>query len=192
MDEDLLIQTALECGADKAVVINAESIVLNPEFRNMCEANQCGMYGRCYMCPPDAGSIDTLMAQIGKYEKSLLYQTISPLEDSFDFEGMVEARRAVAGVSQRLLDRLQPVMGKSALHLSVGGCGLCERCAKETGEPCRHPDRALASLESYGVDVYNTVRNTGLKYTNGPNTVTYFGMVLYSENEIAAQADASN
>ena len=183
MDEERLIQTALDSGADKAAVINTESIVLNPEFRSMCEANQCGMYGRCYMCPPDAGDIGTLMAQIGKYDKCLLYQTISPLEDSFDFEGMVEARRAVTGVSQHLLDALLPVAGENALHLSVGGCGLCERCAKETGEPCRHPDRALASLESYGVDVYNTVRNTELKYTNGPNTVTYFGMVLYSEQE---------
>ena len=183
MDEERLIQTALDCGADKAVVINTDSIVLNPEFREMCEANQCGMYGRCYMCPPDVGMIDVLMARIRQYKKSLLYQTVSSLEDSFDFEGMLEARRAVTGISQRLLDALQPVVGESALHLSVGGCGLCERCSKENGEPCRRPDRALASLESYGVDVYNTVRNTGLRYTNGPNTVTYFGMVLYSEDE---------
>ena len=183
MNEERLIQTALECGADKAVLINTGDIVLNPEFRNICETNQCGMYGRCYMCPPDVGKIDVLMAQIRQYEKGLLYQTVSDLEDSFDFEGMVAARRAVAEVSQRLLDALRPVIGSSALHLSVGGCGLCEKCAKETGEPCRFPDRALASLESYGMDVYNTVRNTGLKYTNGPDTVTYFGMVLYSERE---------
>ena len=183
MNEERLIQTALDCGADKAVVINTESIVLNPEFRNICEANQCGMYGRCYMCPPDTGGIDELMEQIRQYEKGLLYQTVSDLEDSFDFEGMVTARRAVTGVSQRLLDALRPVINGRALHLSVGGCGLCEKCAKEIGEPCRHPDRALASLESYGVDVYNTVRNTGLNYTNGPDTVTYFGMVLYMERE---------
>ena len=49
-----------------------------------------------------------------------------------------------------------------------------------TAEPCRHPDRALASLESYGMDVYNTTRSTPLQYINGANTVTYFGMVLYS------------
>lgn len=181
MEEDQLIQTALDCGADNAVSINTESIVLNPEFRRMCEANQCGMFGRCYMCPPDIGPIEDLMPKIRKYEKGLFYQIINPLEDSFDLEGMVEAKIRLTTVSQRLLDAFRSVPGDGTLHLSGGACGLCKSCGKETGEPCRHPDRALASLESYGVDVYNTARNAGLKYTNGTNTVTYFGMVLYSE-----------
>ena len=181
MEEKKLIQTALECGADKAVLMNTESIVLNPDFRGMCEANQCGMYGRCYMCPPDVGPVDMLMSRIRKYEKGLLYQIISPLEDSFDLEGMVEAKKRLTGVSQRILDAFRPEPAGSTLHLAGGACGLCEKCGKETGEPCRHPDRALASVESYGVDVYNTARNAGLKYTNGANTVTYFGLVLYAE-----------
>ena len=93
----------------------------------------------------------------------------------------MEAKHRLTGVSQRLLDAFPSKPGERSLHLAGGVCGLCEKCGKETGEPCRHPDLALASLESYGVDVYNTAKNAGLKYTNGPNTVTYFGMVLYSE-----------
>ena len=181
MEEKQLIQTALDCGADKAVLMDTESIVLNPDFRRMCEANQCGMYGRCYMCPPDVGPVDMLMSRIRKYEKGLLYQIISPLEDSFDLEGMVEAKKRLTGVSQRILDAFRSEPAGRTLHLAGGACGLCTKCGKETGEPCRHPDRALASVESYGVDVYNTARNAGLKYTNGANTVTYFGLVLYAE-----------
>ena len=67
------------------------------------------------------------------------------------------------------------------MHLSCGGCHLCERCVKPSGEPCRKPDQALPSLEGYGVDVYQTVRNTTLRYINGTNTVTYFGMILFEE-----------
>ncbi len=181
MDDERLIQIALDCGATKAALIGQESIVLNAEFRGMCEANRCGVYGRCYMCPPDVGPVGELMARVRGYERGLLYQTISPLEDSFDIEGMQAAKKALVGVSQRLLDALRPVLGDKALHLSGGGCGLCGTCAKITGEPCRHPDRALPSLESYGMDVYNTTKNTPLKYINGANTVTYFGMVLFSE-----------
>ena len=183
MDEEKLIQIALDCGATQAAVVRQENIVLNAEFRAMCEANRCGAYGKCYMCPPDVGPIDELMARIREYEKGLMYQTIYPLEDSFDIEGMGEAKRAFTRVSQRLLDALQPVLGDRALHLSGGGCGLCETCAKATDEPCRHPERALASLESYGMDVYQTTRSTGMKYINGANTVTYFGMVLYSDEK---------
>ena len=40
-------------------------------------------------------------------------------------------------------------------------------------------------MEAAGVDVYNTTRDTPLKYINGQNTVTYFGLVLFDEVEHA-------
>jgi hypothetical protein len=43
------------------------------------------------------------------------------------------------------------------------------------------PQKALSSLEAYGVDVYQTTQNTGLKYVNGPDTVTFFGMILFHD-----------
>lgn len=183
MNEERLIQTALDCGATKAVIIRQDAIVLNGEFRAMCEANRCGAYGRCYMCPPDVGPVDELMWKIRSYDKGLFYQIIAPLEDSFDIEGMAEAKKTLVKVSQRLLDAAGPLLGDEALHLSGGGCGLCPVCARVTEEPCRHPDRAMASLESCGVDVYQTTLSTPMKYINGTNTVTYFGMVLYTERE---------
>ena len=181
MSEAELIQTALDCGATKAAVIGRKAIVLNAQFRAMCEANSCGVYGRCYTCPPDVGPIDELMARVRRYDKGLLYQLVSPLEDSFDIEGMAEAKKNFVQVCQRVLDAPRPVLGDKAMYLGGGGCGLCDTCAKLTNEPCRHPDRALASLESCGIDVYNTTKTTPLKYINGANTVTYFGMVLYQE-----------
>ena len=45
--------------------------------------------------------------------------------------------------------------------------------------------KAIASLEAYGMDVYKTACSAGLKYVNGPNTITYFGMVLFAEDEDA-------
>ena len=103
----------------------------------------------------------------------------------FEVETMVQFMLAQKHVraAKQLLDALGPLLGDGALHLSCGGCGLCVQCARVMDEPCRHPDRAMASLESYGVDVYTTARNAGLAYTNGPNTVTYFGLVLYGERE---------
>lgn len=183
MNEEQLIKTALDCGATNAVIIDQDSIVLNAEFRSMCEANRCGAYGKCYICPPDVGPIDELMRKIRSYDKGLFYQLIAQLEDSFDFEGMAEARKDLTRLSQKLLDELGPVLGEEALHLSAGGCGLCAVCAKVTDEPCRHPGRAMASLESCGMDVSGTTKNTAMKYINGADTVTYFGMVLYNERQ---------
>lgn len=181
MENQVLIDSALSCGAAKATLLDQQQIVLSNTFRAICESNQCGGYGNCWMCPPYIGAIEELMEKVRSYPRALLYQTIYEIEDSYDIEGMFEAGANHAQVSQRLQKEMASVIGKPFLHLTCGGCHLCPTCAKRSEEPCRFPDKALPSLEGYGVDVYNTTKNTPLKYINGQNTVTYFGMILFSE-----------
>ena len=178
MDQQLLIDTALDAGVNKAAIIATENIVLNAAFRDICKSNSCGKYDRCWMCPPVIGDIETLMAEVRKYKYGLLYQTIADLEDSYDIEGMQAAARHHVHVGQRLEAFLMLLLEKH-LHLSCGGCHICERCAKVDGLPCHDPERALSSMEGYGIDVYNTCKPTELRYINGQNTVTYFGIVLF-------------
>lgn len=176
-----LVCAALEAGAAKAALIGAEQIVCDRAFREICENNQCGCYGKCWVCPPDIGQIGDLIAQVKTYPRGLLYQTIGILEDSFDVEGMFAAGANHAKVSSRLHKGLSELLQAPFLHLGCGGCHLCETCAKKTGEPCRNPEYALPAMEGYGIDVYNTTKNTPLNYINGTNTVTYFGLVLFTE-----------
>ena len=180
-DYNALVQIALDCGAYKACVIPVSSIVLNADFRKTCEANQCGVFDRCWICPPACGSVDELMEKVRACDYGLLYQTVNPLEDSFDIEGMEAAKEAYT----RLNVRLHKQIPDAKLHLGCGGCTLCESCTKPLGEPCRHPDLALIPMEGCGIDVYNTTKDTPLLYINGQNTVTYFAMMLFSEDENA-------
>lgn len=175
-----LIQVAKEAGAYGAVYLDAEHIVLNPQFEEICRGNNCGRYGKCYMCPPDLGDMETLMARVRKFPRAVIYQTVSPLEDSFDFEGMMEAGAAHSRLSGRIQDSIKGILKQEFLHLSTG-CNLCSRCAKMDDLPCRYPERALGAMEGYGFDVYQTVKDTELKYINGVNTVTYFGVILFTE-----------
>lgn len=181
-DDKQLVAAALEAGATKAQVIEQDQVVLSEQFAEICASNACGQFGRCYMCPPDVGDIQQLMARVRAYSHGLVYQTISPLEDSYDWEGMQAASSNHARLSQRLRGMLAALLPDDSLHLTCGGCGLCDTCAKVTGEPCRYPQDAMPSVESYGVDVYNTVKGTQLKYINGQNTVTFFGMVLFTRD----------
>ena len=181
MDKEHILQTVLACGATKATIIPQSQIVMSAHYRDICASNQCGGYGRCWMCPPDIGEIDELMEKVRSSSCGVLYQSISQIEDSFDIEGMFEAGHTHAMLSQRIHKAVKPILGENFLHLSCGGCHLCETCAKTTGEPCRQPENALAGLEGYGVDVYKTTMGTDLKYINGADTVTYFGIVLLSE-----------
>lgn len=181
MLQDELVRAALEAGADKAAVIDISKVVVSESFRTTCEGNQCGNFGRNWSCPPYAdGDIQRMMEEVKSYQYCLLYQIIGQLEDSFDIEGMMEAGVRLSGLSQELSGKLPELICKPYLHLS-GSCRLCEKCARLTGEPCRHPEKALRSISGYGIDVYNTTSCTDLKYINGQDTVTNFGIVLFSE-----------
>jgi predicted metal-binding protein len=175
-----LIDVPISLGAYKANVIETEDISLDRAFRDMCASNACGMYGKCWMCPPDVGDIDVLMGEVGKYDYALVYQTVTELEDSYDFEGMIAAKKRSYPLAQSLRKIFDDPQFAKVLHLGAGGCGVCNVCAKRTDEPCRFPEKAMPSLESYGVNVSELAKASGMKYINGQDTVTYFGAVLFS------------
>ena len=176
---DLSDQT-VALGAHRAAVIPADRIITDRCFRDMCAANACGVYGKCYMCPPDIGEIEELMAEVKRYDHALVYQYIGELEDSFDVEGMADAKVAHRRISYRLRPIFDALSLPRVLHLTTGGCGLCRPCAKVKGEPCTHPEQVMSSLEAYGIHVSRLAESAGMKYINGQNTVTYFGVVLFS------------
>lgn len=193
---ELLRRKALELGAFRAEVLDVSRVSLDASFRSLCESNACGNYGRNYMCPPDAGGIEELMEEIRSYDCLMVYQTVGELEDSYDFEGMMEAGKRHNELAQKLRaftrerrkERqdgpesetvcTEEPEGVSFLHLGAGGCRVCSVCAKVTGEPCRHPDMAMRSLETYGINVSLLAQEAGMRYINGQNTVTYFGAVF--------------
>ena len=177
MKSDIL-SLALSVGFSNAEYIDVSLVVCDPAFRDMCVSNVCGKYGKCYMCPDDIGAIHTLVEKIKKYPRALIYQSIHTLEDNFDFEGMQAGGKLHQKMSYALEDKLREAGLVNYLHLSKGGCGLCAVCAKIDGLPCRHIGYALSSVEAYGINVSATVKNTSMKYINGVNTVTYFGMVF--------------
>ena len=180
MENKTIIEKAFELGAYKANVIGTKHIVLDRAFRDICATNACGMYGKCYMCPPDVGDINELMSEVTNYDHALVYQTVTELEDSFDFEGMIEAKKKSYPLAQGLRKVFADMNIYKVLHLGAGGCGVCETCAKRTNEPCRFPDKAMPSLEAYGINVSELAKSAEMKYINGQNTVTYFGAVLFS------------
>lgn len=175
-----LREEALALGAFRAEIIHTEAIVTDASFRQLCEANACGNYGKNHMCPPNAGDITVLMEKIRQYDRALVYQTVWNLEDSYDFEGMMEAGKRHNDLMQKLREKTREESCPEPLHLGAGGCRVCEVCAARTQEPCRFPDKAVASLETYGIDVSQLAKASGMRYTNGKDTVTYFGGIFFT------------
>lgn len=179
MEYTKLIQTALDLGAYKAAIVNVTDISFDPSFRKLCEQNSCGKYGQSWMCPPYVGPIDELIIKAKKFRKALVYQIVDSLEDSYDFEGMMVSAHRINQLSQALRQKFKSVLPGTPLYLGAGACLLCKRCAKLDDKPCRFPELAMPSVESHGINVSKLASLSGMKYINGVNTVTYFGVVMF-------------
>ena len=178
-EERELIGMALDLGATRAGIIPVSDVSFSDTFRDLCVMNSCGKFGTNWMCPPAVGEYEDLKAQVLKFEKGLVIQTVYQMEDSFDFEGMMKARDIHEAVfrnllktirSQKLLDPILP--------LNAGVCSFCEQCTYPDRD-CLYPDEALASVEAYGIDVTALVTACGMPYNNGVASVSYVGAVFY-------------
>jgi len=174
-----LIKTALSAGATNAGIASVSDIKFSREFRIACEQNVCGKFGTCWMCPPDVGDIDKMIAHTKTFRHALVFQSIGQLEDSFDFEGMADAAKNHNKLVTTLAEKLAGVLD-NPLILGAGACHICPRCTKLDDQPCAFPSRAIPSLEAYGISVADLAKLSGLNYMNGQNTVTYFGGVLWN------------
>lgn len=159
--------------------IDVSRIVFDAGLRQSCEMNDCGAYGKNYMCPPFCGEIHELIDKAKKYQKGFVFQSIHELEDSFDIENM-EKGSLVHNQLVLSMGQYARMTDPGCLVLGAGGCRNCSPCAAVKGEACRFPEKAFPSLEAYGVFVSKLAQACGLRYINGVNTVTYFGMVLYN------------
>ena len=169
-----------DLGVTRFGVVPVSDIVFSEAFRASCESNQCGKYGTNWSCPPGVGEPAALIGEARRFRQGLVIQTVWPLEDQFDFDGMMAGGERHNALFRKAVARVTPLLSAGeTLALSAGACKVCDACTYPSGEPCRLPEQAMASLESYGIDVAALIASSGLSYMNGPNTVSYVGVILF-------------
>jgi predicted metal-binding protein len=182
INADDVVKDALESGAAHAAMVDAPKIIFHEEFREACEKNVCRKYNSNWMGPPAIGPIPVLMEKARQYRQGLLIQTVHQVARTFDYKGMLEGGKMHEQVFRILLAKIREKYTFSEmLPLNAGCCSICERCAYLDQEPCRHPDRAVSSVEAYGIDVMALEKSAGIPYYNGKNTVSYVGLILFNE-----------
>ena len=177
-----IVKVCYDFGVTAAEEVAVDKITLDSSLREYCEQNRCGRYGKNYTCPPMIGEADALIRRIRSFQTAVIWQNVYPLEDSFDFEGMMTAQVKHNEMTLAIMREVSLYNDLSdILFLAAGGCSICPVCASETTEPCRNPEIALSSLEAYGINVSKIEEVTGMKYINGANTVTYFAGVFIKD-----------
>lgn len=157
--------------------LNPAEIPFSERVREACRVNYCGRYGLCWTCPPGAGEWEALREHCLSYPRAAVFTTLHGIEDSFDIEGMDEARKLHEKAEDNLLSQIKPWKGTFEL-LGAGSCTICEKCTYPDA-PCRFPDKARRSVEACGIDVVALSQKNRINYFNGANTVTYFSVLLY-------------
>ncbi len=176
LDMDALVAQAKAAGFTNAGPLDAATIELKEEVRAMCSANGCRAYGKNWSCPPACGELEDLRQRFAQYSRGILVQTVGEVEDSMDFEGMMEAEAAhkahFADLHEKLLETWPGL-----LALGAGTCTRCRECTYPDA-PCRFPDKRVSSMEACGLVVMDTCKANGLGYYYGPQSIAYTSCFL--------------
>lgn len=176
MTQEELLTLANACGFDHAGELNVPALEFNPAVRDMCAADRCNHYGRCWSCPPGCGTLEAVAQKAAAYHRGILLQSTGQMEDDFDVETMFGTE---ALQKERFRDFVAKVrrVYPNCLPMASGACTVCPDCTYPDA-PCRFPHLAIPSMEAYGLVVSRVCEDAGLPYYYGPQTITYTSCVL--------------
>lgn len=170
------IEKAKEIGFDAAVPLAPAVLEARRDVRDMCAADKCNVYNKNWTCPPVCGSLEECQKKMSSYKNGVLLQTVGHLSKAIDTKAYRETERRH---TERLCAIAEAVRNEypGALCLGAGGCHVCKKCAYP--DPCRFPEKAMSSMEAYGLFVTQVCRDCGVPYYYGEKTITYTACVLF-------------
>ena len=178
IDINRIVTQALEHGFTSAAPLSVETLKLLQEVRDMFASNTCHKYCQNWACPPGCGTLEECEAKLRKYSCGIIVQTVGSIEDSMDFEGMVEVEKG----HQEHFISFSDILGSQYQVLPIG-TGTCSRCASCTypDAPCRFPDKITSSMEAYGMLVTQVCKDNNLPYYYGNDKIAYTACYLIKE-----------
>jgi predicted metal-binding protein len=140
-------------GFTHAQPIHPSDVVTAPWVRLKCQFG-CPGYGLSYSCPPNTPTPEDTRKVLDTYRQAILFHLEAPRTPN---------RGKHTHELMASLVELEGEIFKDGYHKAfvyiAGPCGLCKECAKLKGTPCNFKHKARPSMESCGIDVYQTARN---------------------------------
>ena len=178
MTNEELLKLAEECGFEHFGMLNVPALEFNPAVRDMCAAGRCGMYGKCWTCPPGCGSPEAMKERILSRKKALVLQTIWEISDYSDMEQIKPAKSSHNTAQVRLAKRLR-AEGCDGFLVGASGCALCSPCKHALGQPCSFPEYQFSCMSAYCIFVKKLTDKCGIEYDCGDGLLAFFGMYVF-------------
>jgi predicted metal-binding protein len=145
------LEMALKKEVTDAVVIETSKVFTEAWVRMKCQFG-CSMFGKGLCCPPRTPTPEEMRKILDSYKYGVLLH-----------RHIQKGYKYVNDFNDIIVDLERTIFLDGYYKTWAVGCGPCTRC-KEcniTGT-CLHPEKARPSMESCGIDVYKTARESGL------------------------------
>jgi predicted metal-binding protein len=140
------IQLAKELGMMKAMIILPKEIFFDIRAILKCRWGCEDFFQGSVRCHTRDMTYQERVEMVKRYEHILLVHSHDPKRLS---EAVLEIERTA------FLDGYY-------FAFAIRTCNLCNVCAVKEGSPCPTPEKVRPCDQSFGIDVYKTVRNLGL------------------------------
>jgi len=157
---DALVAKAVDYGAAAAKIIPIEEVAIDERTRIKCQFG-CPNYRRGLMCPPHVPTPEIFSKALNRYNWAILFEFEVPGED---LTKVGDVQKQIQAFIERMEFETMGLGYNFSLGLRAGECRICERCVAWLGEEdllCRHPAQARPAMEALGIDVIQTLKNTG-------------------------------
>jgi predicted metal-binding protein len=175
--EETILRNREQLKINEYAFLESHQVLFSHEVRSLCERNACGLYSKSWACPPSVGSIEHCQNRCSEFHDAVVFNSLSPLLKKNDVSGWHEARRMHEAITEEVVKIFRPSVD-CILALSTEGCMVCETCSYPNS-PCRFPERMFPAIEGFGINVIQLAKTCGIKYHNGPYTVTYFSAIFF-------------
>lgn len=169
-------EVAKSMGFDAAAPLDPKTLTTREDVRDMCAADKCGAYNKNWTCPPACGTVAECQAKMRGFDHGILLQSIGHMTKAIDSKCYRETERRHMKNFYAFAEEIRKVY-PNALCLGAGGCRVCKQCAYP--ESCRFPEKAMSSMEGYGLFVTQVCRDAGVPYYYGERTIAYTACVLF-------------
>jgi len=153
-EEDSIIAALAGQPIVEYAFLEPEQIPFSERVRAICR-KECSRYGQSRFCPPAVGTLEECRSRCLLYKRAFFFSTVWEEVNTEDMDSMLYSGVLHERIAAKVAAYFQGTFGE---------CLLLSR------EPC---------MEGYGIQVINLSEACKLSTSQGPGTVTWFGMILY-------------
>ena len=160
---DNYCKKAIAAGATGALITKPSLVVTAPWVQWKCKFG-CPDYGKWYCCLPQVPSFEETRRVIDTYNRLILLHFQYRFElpqwppDDAGYKRFKKDVDFVIELERRIfLDGYY-----RAFAMPHTPCQRCKNCPPIEGQPCYFPEKVRPSMESIGIDVYQTAHNHNL------------------------------